>query len=185
MDYSQLSNDLDHPAGSSPWQSSPHPTGRASYTSTTGNSRASSPIATSTHHGGQSGRTSQEYASEGDTLVQDDGEYAESEAPTENRGSPDLSTRLQSPPLTEQGFDEHHYHQQYQASQQRHSSYHQQPRSGMQARYQTGNRPRQNVPQYKLQAKITGLERTGRKDPILRFDVHVGPGTPTLTGNRY
>ncbi len=28
-------------------------------------------------------------------------------------------------------------------------------------------------PQYKLQAKITGLERTGRKDPIMRFDVHV------------
>lgn len=28
-------------------------------------------------------------------------------------------------------------------------------------------------PQYKLQAKITGLERAGRKDPIMRFDVHV------------
>lgn len=28
-------------------------------------------------------------------------------------------------------------------------------------------------PQYRLQAKITGLERTGKKDPILRFDVHV------------
>ncbi|KAI0971509.1 Vps5 C terminal like-domain-containing protein [Xylaria arbuscula] len=27
-------------------------------------------------------------------------------------------------------------------------------------------------PQYKLQAKITGLERTGKKDPVLRFDVH-------------
>ncbi|KAI0109716.1 hypothetical protein GGR51DRAFT_558409 [Nemania sp. FL0031] len=27
-------------------------------------------------------------------------------------------------------------------------------------------------PQYKLQAKVTGLERTGKKDPILRFDVH-------------
>ncbi|KAF5007484.1 hypothetical protein FDECE_6193 [Fusarium decemcellulare] len=27
-------------------------------------------------------------------------------------------------------------------------------------------------PQYRLQAKITGLERTGKKDPILRFDVH-------------
>lgn len=26
---------------------------------------------------------------------------------------------------------------------------------------------------YKLQAKITGLERAARKDPILRFDVHV------------
>ncbi|KAG9240651.1 hypothetical protein BJ878DRAFT_546030 [Calycina marina] len=30
----------------------------------------------------------------------------------------------------------------------------------------------QAAQQYKLQAKITGLERTGRKDPILRFDVH-------------
>lgn len=29
-----------------------------------------------------------------------------------------------------------------------------------------------SYPQYKLQAKITGLERTGKKDPILRFDVH-------------
>lgn len=30
-------------------------------------------------------------------------------------------------------------------------------------------------PQFRLQAKITGLERTGKKDPILRFDVHVRP----------
>jgi hypothetical protein len=28
-------------------------------------------------------------------------------------------------------------------------------------------------PQYKLQTKITGLERTGKKDAILRFDVYV------------
>ncbi|KAI9885179.1 MAG: Ribosome-releasing factor 2, mitochondrial [Watsoniomyces obsoletus] len=41
-------------------------------------------------------------------------------------------------------------------------------------RQQTFSRsnPRSSVPQYKLQAKITGLERTGRKDLILRFDVH-------------
>lgn len=31
----------------------------------------------------------------------------------------------------------------------------------------------QRQPQYKLQAKITGLERTGKKDAILRFDVYV------------
>ncbi|KAK7530271.1 retromer complex subunit Vps17 [Phyllosticta citribraziliensis] len=37
---------------------------------------------------------------------------------------------------------------------------------------QRGSR-QQNIPQYKLQAKVTGLERTGRKDPILRFDVYV------------
>ncbi|KAM5348352.1 hypothetical protein ACJ41O_008176 [Fusarium nematophilum] len=35
---------------------------------------------------------------------------------------------------------------------------------------QPGQKPAQ--PQYRLQAKITGLERTGKKDPILRFDVH-------------
>lgn len=39
---------------------------------------------------------------------------------------------------------------------------------------QQGQQPRRPPgPQYKLQAKITGLERTGKKDPILRFDVHV------------
>lgn len=35
-------------------------------------------------------------------------------------------------------------------------------------------------PQYKLQAKITGLERAARKDPILRFDVHVSPDYSSL-----
>lgn len=33
--------------------------------------------------------------------------------------------------------------------------------------------PRQPQPQYKLQIKITGLERTAKKDPILRFDAYV------------
>ena len=40
------------------------------------------------------------------------------------------------------------------------------------ARYQA-TRPQRNVPQYKLQAKVTALERSGRKDPVLRFDVYV------------
>ena len=40
------------------------------------------------------------------------------------------------------------------------------------ARYHNArqNRP---VPQYKLQAKVTALERSGRKDPVIRFDVYV------------
>lgn len=44
------------------------------------------------------------------------------------------------------------------------------------ARYhnvQPQQQQRQHIPQYKLQMKITGLERTGKKDPILKFDVHV------------
>jgi hypothetical protein len=34
-------------------------------------------------------------------------------------------------------------------------------------------RTRQERPHYKLQAKITGLERNSRKDPIFKFDVYV------------
>lgn len=39
---------------------------------------------------------------------------------------------------------------------------------------QQDQRPQQpQQPQFRLVAKVTGLERTGKKDPILRFDVHV------------
>lgn len=39
---------------------------------------------------------------------------------------------------------------------------------------QSGPPPQQRQqPQYKLQAKVNGLERSGRKDPILKFDIHV------------
>ena len=51
---------------------------------------------------------------------------------------------------------------------------------------------RPTKPQHKLQAKVTGLERTGKKDPILRFDIHVSAHVlklrplvdPRLTDNR-
>lgn len=39
-------------------------------------------------------------------------------------------------------------------------------------------------PQFKLQAKVTGLERTGKKDPILRFDVHVNTHVDVLASLR-
>jgi hypothetical protein len=50
-----------------------------------------------------------------------------------------------------------------------------QKRTEAPARYQTGARQnaRQAAPTYRLQGKITALERTGKKDPILRFDVYV------------
>jgi hypothetical protein len=38
-----------------------------------------------------------------------------------------------------------------------------------------GQAARRVRPQYKLQAKITGLERSGKKDIIVRFDVYVRP----------
>jgi hypothetical protein len=49
------------------------------------------------------------------------------------------------------------------------------------ARYQAARQHRP-PPQYKLQAKITALERTGRKDPVLRFDVHVSKNAAAHAG---
>ncbi|KAK3390328.1 hypothetical protein B0H63DRAFT_111629 [Podospora didyma] len=54
----------------------------------------------------------------------------------------------------------------------------QQQAQQQQQQQQQSRRPPQ--PHFKLQAKITGLERTGRKDPILKFDVHTNlPGFRT------
>ncbi|CAK4032386.1 Vacuolar sorting-associated 17 [Lecanosticta acicola] len=69
-----------------------------------------------------------------------------------------------------------HQQQEYQSQQ----SQHQQQGSGEENRrpnstsryHNVPQQQRQHMPQYKLQAKITGLERTGKKDPILRFDVY-------------
>ena len=50
---------------------------------------------------------------------------------------------------------------------------------GQQAAAATEGQPaRPAAPQPRLQAKITGLERTGKKDPIMRFDVHVCTAPP-------
>ncbi|KAK3996148.1 putative vacuolar protein sorting-associated protein 17 [Cladorrhinum sp. PSN332] len=55
----------------------------------------------------------------------------------------------------------------------RHGEEQQQPQQPQAQQHQQQQQPRrQQAPQFRLQAKITGLERTGRKDPILRFDVH-------------
>ena len=57
-----------------------------------------------------------------------------------------------------------------QADQQRSQSPTPAPQRRGQRYHQQARRPQ---PQYKLQAKVTALERTGKKDPILRFDVYV------------
>ncbi|PKY07265.1 vacuolar protein sorting-associated protein vps17, partial [Aspergillus campestris IBT 28561] len=82
--------------------------------------------------------------------------------------SPDLSERLQGSHL---GNSDYSVDQAQSPAQQSHPD---QPRSQLPARYQTGPRQnaRQPTPTYKIQGKITGLERTGKKDPILRFDIH-------------
>ncbi|KAL8935393.1 MAG: hypothetical protein Q9216_005454 [Gyalolechia sp. 2 TL-2023] len=180
MDYSNLPNDPDHPVGTSPWQSSPQPNLQNFGPSEQG-STPSSPLA----------KHSTPYA-DGSLPNSEDGSGNErperrQQRMEDNSGSAEDSSteggpgRTQGPLLNGEGYQGQPYQQQQRPENPQPNRPHpgtpyqqQQTRSGIPSRYHTGARTnqRQNLPQYKLQAKITGLERTGRKDPILRFDVH-------------
>lgn len=88
----------------------------------------------------------------------------------EESDSADLSQRLQSAQL---GDPDYAVEQPPYSTQQPQDLPHH--RGQAPARYHPGARQysKQSHPVYKIQAKITGLERTGKKDLILRFDVHV------------
>ncbi|KAI1507760.1 PX multi-domain protein [Pyrenophora tritici-repentis] len=144
MDYS--AHDPDHPGGRDPWASSPQ-ANRTSFGQPPTSDIPSSPLppqASPYHDGGE------QYGYMGD---QD----------------------AQSRPGTAPENGDHQQQQQ----QQPHVSGQDAPRSpqahhGQQPQRYHGNRPqRQQQQQYKLQAKVTGLERNSKKDPILRFDIYV------------
>lgn len=151
MDYSVAESD-------SPWASSP----QAHRTAFGENDVPSEPLPPqSPYHDAHAAATEQPFADEpsqgGPTTLAHEGFQ-----PPEGHDYPQSPQRQHQPD---------HQSQQYaQSPDQPHG--HQQPRHEPQ-RYHGSQRQRQNVPQYKLHAKVTGLERTGRKDPILRFDVYV------------
>lgn len=175
MDYSTLPNDPDHPVGTSPWQSSPQHNVQ-NFAPPEPGSGPSSPLA----------KHSTPYA-DGSLPDSEDGSGNERpegrEQRTEDNSSSNTDSppgRARGPPLNGESYQGQPYqqHQRAENVQQNRphpgTPYQQQPtKSSIPSRYHTGPRAqRQNLPQYKLQAKITGLERTGRKDPVLRFDVH-------------
>ena len=171
MDYSSLPNDPDHPVGSSPWQSSPQPSRPIFNASETG-SLPSSPLAKHSSYAAASPQGTEGEISDQD--IHDRGENAQPissgavETPQPNGTNQASSNSMLSPPLMQQP-------PQFQPQQQSRQPQNQQSR-GAPNRYHGGanrNVQRQNLPQYKLQTKVTSLERTGRKDPVLRFDVHV------------
>lgn len=68
----------------------------------------------------------------------------------------------------------HRQQQDYQSDGQRHGEPEdRRPQSAARYHGAAPHPAQQRQPQYKLQTKITGLERTGKKDAILRFDVYV------------
>lgn len=156
MDYSAIS---DHPSGSSPW-GSPRADKTAFSASDTNDNIPSSPTSfrPQSQHGTDDDRTRPSTANH--YLTDDD-----------VSGPPDLPEQLQRSHLGDSNY--HAEQPPYDTSppQQNLS----QDRSQLPARYQVGARQHVNqpAPVYRVQAKITGLERTGKKDPIFRFDIHV------------
>jgi len=178
MDYSSLPNDPDLPIGSSPWQSSPQPNSRT-FIASEASSAPSSPLAKHSSSRPDSPQAAEQDGSGEDhgteTIAAEDnrsyGEHREAELGL-NGSARTATDNTQPPPKMQQSTQTQQQNQQPRQPQSQHQR-------TVPNRYHGGaaRQPqRQSLPQYKLQAKITSLERTGRKDPILKFDVHVGVG---------
>ena len=185
MDYSHLPNDPDHPAGTSPWQTSPGPN-RTTFPSDA-DTAPSSPSASK-----QASVTAEPPL---DTNEEQRDDY--SEPPTPNPSVPEESPpsktngagkgfaraisqsvpdiRFQGPPMTEEELRQEQIRQQRAQERYQQSLHAQQHQRGSGPNRYHGTKPGQRQPPaYKLQAKIISLERLGKKDPAIHFDVHVG-----------
>ncbi|KAI1755568.1 hypothetical protein F4782DRAFT_489026 [Xylaria castorea] len=164
MDY----RDDDHAAGASPWGSPPAtlPRNATNYSSISG-SQSSTPFQYGSREpsngfaqedpGLDAFRRPNTASSTASTTVYEPSQQSEPPQQVGFGAEPEAQPSAPQPPQGEpsnDGSSNAPGTQQAQHGQQ-----------GQQARRPPG-------PQYKLQAKITGLERTGKKDPILRFDVH-------------
>jgi hypothetical protein len=147
MDYSAHDSDL--PGGEDPWASSPKHN-RQSYNQPPTTDIPSSPLPAQASPYGQD---SEQYGYMGDHDAQN-----RPNAASEN------GDHAQAPQVA--GQDAPQSQQQPQAQQQA-------PAHGQQPQRYHGTRPQRQQQHYKLQSKVTGLERNGKKDPILRFDVYV------------
>lgn len=162
MDYSSTIHDTDDPAGASPWGNSP-------VSSPSRNTSTFQPISGDPppfRYSAQSSNGLAQDHSEGDSFPRPGTATTASgtEDGTEASGTLNPS-ESESTAGVEEGAPAHSQQQGHAAAQAQ----------------ETQTQPQKPAqPQYRLQAKITGLERTGKKDPILRFDVHVGRPLPSF-----
>lgn len=166
MDYSHLQAE----AGASPWGSSSPRADRTTFQQPPNDSPTST-FQAEAHAQPQSPYTSAAVGPQGQRFPEVSTDVAGSAgeiSPDDDVRSPDLSEQLQSAQLGDPDYVGEYPPRGYHSKQPAVAA----SRPG-QTRYQSNARPQRQIPQYKLQAKITALERTGRKDPILRFDVHV------------
>ncbi len=168
MDYSSSLNDADNPAGASPWGSSPAPSPHHRRSLSQSHDAPSSPSMPGDHNRSES---SEHVGLGGSSERQEDSSHStnayDQRADTADSGRRDGVNRQHDAKSVVSSYP---------------PSYHTHAHDENQPPYEYAqgeltpepSRPAtRQGPQYKLVAKITGLERTGRKDPILRFDVHV------------
>jgi hypothetical protein len=152
MDYS--ANESDFPGGSDPWASSPQHN-RTSFGQPPTSDIPSSPLPPQAspygHDSEQYGYMDNHHQPNRPSTASDDGDAPQPQAPQQQQ---------QDQQQQQQQQQQHQQHQQQQQQQP------QQPQ-----RYHT-TRPQRQQQHYKLQAKVTGLERNGKKDPVVRFDVY-------------
>lgn len=159
MDYSSIHETDDPQAGASPWASSPQQDRNFSRIATDEppspeSARLGPSVIDSSH-------PQQEYRQ---SSIQQ--QYPQHDAPHDTSNIPYRDQEQAQSQLTANGQSGLHYQQQPDGHQ-RHM-YGQQQIGPRQARPQ---RPR---PKYTMTAKLNGMERAGRKDPMFRFDIHVG-----------
>ena len=180
MDYSHLSNDPDHPDGSSPWQSSPAPD-RSSFPSE--ESSPPTPEAPKQTPSTQNPSEQQEQQDQQDDSPSPETSEQEQALSPRPNGSgkrsnraisqsvPDI--RFQGPPMTEEELRQEALRQQRLRERQQQTIHAQQHARGPAPVRYHGKQGQRQPPAYMLQARIISLERIGKKDPAIHFDVHV------------
>lgn len=162
MDYTASIHDADHPAGASPWGNSPTSSpqaDRTTFSAVGGDPPASPPPFGSPSNGFEGSHDDTDFARPrtASTISEGDTETGATEDEEEN-----ISAQQQPGAYNDENVSPSQAHEVNRFSGDTARPSDEQP-----------NIRKSTQPQYKLQAKITGLERAAKKDPILRFDVHV------------
>lgn len=161
MDYTTSIHDADHPAGASPWGSSPASSPQANRTTFSAGEDppASPPVFGSPGNGFGADHDDSDFARPRTASTVSEGDTETGVAEDEEGGIPG---QQQPGADNDENVSPNQAHDPNRFSGDTARASHEQS----QVRKSTQS-------QYKLQAKITGLERAAKKDPILRFDVHV------------
>ena len=184
MDYSQV-HDPEHPDGTSPWSSSSPVPERSNFASRNDSTPASPTKTRGQPSDNKQGNSITQYQQPEDVhsdpatptagLEEEEPLPPSTAKPSQayrntSQSVPDI--RFQGPPLTEEELRQEQLRQQRNEERYQQQLHAQQHQRGP-GRYH-GNKAGQRQPShYKLQARISTLERTGKKDPSFHFDVHV------------